>query len=147
MILDFDQLGEFRNQLTMVDGSFDPIHEGHIEYFRQAAELGFPVLCNIAPDAWTSTKHKVLLPQSSRAQVIDAIRFISYVHESNRPTSEIIQQVRPLVLVKGKDWEKRGGIPATELAVCESHGIRIVYLDSVRNSSSLLLAEYAKGSV
>ncbi|NBX51841.1 hypothetical protein EBT25_18345, partial [bacterium] len=46
MILSFEALSQYENQLTMVDGSFDPLHEGHIEYFRLASELGFPVICN-----------------------------------------------------------------------------------------------------
>ena len=34
----------------MVDGGFDPLHEGHIAYFAAAAELGVPVLCNLASE-------------------------------------------------------------------------------------------------
>ena len=64
--------------VTMVDGGFDPIHAGHVEYFRAAAELGAPVLCNISSDHWVSRKHTPLLPQDERAAVIDAFRWISF---------------------------------------------------------------------
>jgi nicotinic acid mononucleotide adenylyltransferase len=43
----FDALKEYRGRVAMVDGAFDPLHRGHIEYFRAAAELGLPLLCNL----------------------------------------------------------------------------------------------------
>ena len=64
----------------MVDGAFDPLHRGHIEYFRAARELGVPLLCNVASDRYVRTKHPPLLPEDQRAAVIDAIRFIDYMH-------------------------------------------------------------------
>ena len=35
----------------MVDGAFDPLHQGHVEYFNRAREIGGALLCNIAPEA------------------------------------------------------------------------------------------------
>jgi hypothetical protein len=42
VILDFDQLAAYRGTVAMVDGAFDPLHRGHIEYFRAARERGLP---------------------------------------------------------------------------------------------------------
>jgi bifunctional ADP-heptose synthase (sugar kinase/adenylyltransferase) len=125
----------------MTDGSFDPLHEGHIAYFEAAARLGLPVLCNIAPDSWTLGKHPVLLAQSRRASVIDAIRYISYVHCSTSTTQSVLERLRPVTYVKGRDWLDRGGIPSDEQALCERCGIQVVYLDTVKNSSSRLIHE------
>ena len=47
MIIAFDQLHTLAGQVGMVDGGFDPLHRGHIEYFRSAAQLGVPVLCGL----------------------------------------------------------------------------------------------------
>ncbi|NDI10852.1 MAG: hypothetical protein EBY74_07690, partial [Actinobacteria bacterium] len=47
MILSTADLAQVAGKVVMVDGSFDPLHDGHIEYFRQAAGLGLPVLCNV----------------------------------------------------------------------------------------------------
>ena len=43
MILAFDELHPYRGRVAMVDGAFDPLHKGHVEYFRAAAGLGLPV--------------------------------------------------------------------------------------------------------
>ena len=123
----------------MVDGSFDPLHDGHIAYFQAAAALGMPVLCNIADDSWTITKHPILLPQEQRAQVIDAIRFISFVHISKYSTREVLAQLRPGIYVKGSDWIDRGGVPSAEVELCAKLGIRIRYVETVLNSSTTLI--------
>ena len=78
MIIETAQLGDYGGQVAMVDGSFDPLHDGHIAYFRGAAEFGIPVLCNVASDSWTVTKHQVLLSQVQRGAVIDAIEVVKH---------------------------------------------------------------------
>jgi cytidyltransferase-like protein len=142
MIVDSRGLSELARKVVMVDGSFDPLHDGHIAYFAEAAALGMPVLCNIAPDSWTQSKHRILLPQAVRAVVIDAIRYVSYVHASELTTNEVLQLLKPRMYVKGNDWLARGGIPATEQATCTANGIEVVYVDTVRNSSSRILRDW-----
>ncbi len=128
--------------VAMVDGSFDPIHEGHIAYFQAAAELGYPVLCNIAPDVWTMKKHKVLLSQEQRSIVIDALRCIQFVHAAQISTLDVLNFLQPAVYVKGSDWMVRGGIPQEEQQLCDAIGIEVKYLDTILNSSSNLLKKW-----
>jgi cytidyltransferase-like protein len=125
----------------MVDGAFDPLHRGHIEYFRAASELGVPLLCNVASDAYVRTKHPPLLPEDQRAAVVDAIRFITYTHINGADTETILRQLRPRYYVKGSDWV--GRLPADQVTICRDHGIEIVYLDTVLDSSSRILQEFA----
>ena len=39
MIVDSRGLAELARKVVMVDGSFDPLHDGHIAYFEAAAAL------------------------------------------------------------------------------------------------------------
>jgi cytidyltransferase-like protein len=142
MILSFDELKGLRGQVAMVDGAFDPLHQGHIEYFRAASELGAPLLCNVASDRYVSTKHRPLLSENQRAIVIDAIRYVSYTHIYQIDTETVLRQLRPRFYVKGSDWRDR--LPAEQIAICLEHNIEIVYLDTVLDSSSRLLSEYCK---
>ena len=143
MILSNGDLDSFGIDVVMVDGSFDPIHNGHIEYFREASQLGLPVLCNVAPDSWTQNKHRVLLPVSQRVVVLDAIRYISFVTVSDISTAESLRKIRPKIYVKGSDWLSRGGIPAEEKEICELHHIKVIYLNTLHNSSSSLLSNFS----
>ena len=143
MILDFDQLAGYRGTVAMVDGAFDPLHRGHIEYFRAARELGLPLLCNVASDRYVRTKHRPLLPEDQRAAIIDAIRYIDYVHIYQIDTETVLRQLRPRYYVKGSDWRERG-LPPEQAVICREHGTEIVYLDTVLDSSSRLLKEYCE---
>ena len=143
MIVTTDQLHKYVGQLAMVDGSFDPLHDGHIEYFRAAAAVGHPLLCNIASDKWTSSKHRVLLSQQQRGVVIDAVKYVSFVHLSATTTLHVLELLQPKVYIKGSDWVARGGVPSDEKEICQKLGIEIMYLDTVTNSSSRLLAEWS----
>jgi cytidyltransferase-like protein len=130
------------SEVAMVDGGFDPIHDGHIDYFREASELGSPVLCNVSSDAWVETKHPPLLGHMQRARIIDAIRYIDYVHVSETSTAEVLETLVPEMYVKGVDWE--GRLSAEETELCRALGIQIVFLDTVSESSSRILSAYAE---
>jgi glycerol-3-phosphate cytidylyltransferase-like family protein len=143
MLLTTDQLPQYCRQVAMVDGSFDPIHDGHIGYFKAASELGVPLLCNVAPDSWTVTKHPVFLEQQQRGVVLEAIRYITYVHLSDLATVEVLRLLKPKFYVKGNDWVDRGGVPQVEADVCVELGIEVVYLPTVTNSSSKILHDFA----
>lgn len=140
MILAFEQLKEYRKKVAMVDGAFDPLHRGHIEYFRAAAEqLDVPLLCNVASDRYVWSKHPPLLPEDQRAAIVDAIRFISYTHVNQFDTETILRELQPKYYVKGRDWD--GRLPPEQVKICREHGIEVVYLDTVVDSSTRILNE------
>ena len=143
MIVATDELQRLRGAVTMVDGGFDPLHAGHIAYFRAAAELALPVLCNVSSDEWVGRKHPPLLPQAERGAIIDAIRWIDHVHLSSTSTAEVLALLEPRTYAKGADWE--GRLPPEEEALCAERGIEIVYLDTVLDSSTAILERYADG--
>ena len=146
MILSFEDLKKYRKQVAMVDGAFDPLHRGHIEYFRAAAErLDVPLLCNVASDGYVRTKHPPLLPEDHRAAVVDAIRFISYTHVNQFDTETILRELQPKYYVKGKDWD--GRLPPEQVRICAEYSIGVVYLDTVVDSSSRILKSYTENQI
>ena len=141
MILTFGELRNHRHQVAMVDGAFDPLHQGHIEYFRAAVDaVDVPLLCNVASDLYVRSKHPPLLPEDQRAAIVDAIRHISYTHINPFDTETILRELRPKYYVKGKDWE--GRLPPDQVRICAEHGIGVVYLDTVIDSSTRILEQF-----
>jgi bifunctional ADP-heptose synthase (sugar kinase/adenylyltransferase) len=140
MIVPTDELPSLAGKVTMVDGGFDPLHPGHVGYFRAAAGLGCPVLCNVSGDGWVGRKHQPLLPEDERVIVVDAIRYIDYTHLSRTNTKDVLERLRPRYYAKGSDWE--GRLPAEELEICARNGTEVVFLDTVTHSSSRILDEY-----
>jgi cytidyltransferase-like protein len=140
LIVATDDLAGLRGQVAMVDGGFDPLHDGHVAYFRAAKELGVPVLCNISGDHYVSGKHPPLLREDQRAIVIDAMRFVDYTHVSQTTTEAILEAAVPLMYVKGADWN--GRLPEAQVALCARLGIEIVFVDTMRDSSTRILESY-----
>jgi D-beta-D-heptose 7-phosphate kinase / D-beta-D-heptose 1-phosphate adenosyltransferase len=148
MIVTTDQLSRYRGEVAMIDGGFDPLHAGHVEYMREAAGLGAPVLCNVSSDDWVGRKHPPLLEQAERVKLVDAIRYVDYTHPSSIPTVAVLRELRPRFYVKGADW--RGRLPDDEVAACEELDIEPVFLDTVLDSSTRILERYTsalQGSV
>ncbi|MBI1847680.1 MAG: adenylyltransferase/cytidyltransferase family protein [Candidatus Rokubacteria bacterium] len=140
MIVAFEDLPRYRRQVAMVDGGFDPLHAGHLEYFRQAGALGLPLLANVASDEYVRTKREPLLPAAQRAAIVDALRAIAYTHVNTRDTEAVLEQLRPRYYVKGRDWQ--GRLPPAQAMICATHQIEIVYLDAVLDSSTDILRRY-----
>lgn len=144
MIVEFDELKNYCGRVAMVDGAFDPIHKGHIEYFRRAAELGVPLLCNVASDRYVGTKHPPFLPEDQRAAIIDAIEYITYTHINQHDTETVLRELRPKYYVKGSDWD--GRLPPEQVRICAELGIEIKYLDTVIDSSTSVLQKFLEKS-
>ena len=142
VLLTFDQLTAHRGKVAMVDGAFDPLHAGHIAYFVEASKLGIPLLCNVASDVYVSTKHPPLLNEEQRVVVVDAIKYVSFAHINHHDTETILEELRPRYYVKGSDW--RAKLPVRQIEICNSLGIEIVYLDTVRDSSSRILQRFSE---
>ena len=43
-------------EVVLVTGGFDPLHSGHIEYFKSAKELGDELVVGINSDEWLTRK-------------------------------------------------------------------------------------------
>jgi cytidyltransferase-like protein len=39
-------------KVVLVTGGFDPLHSGHIEYFKEAKQLGDKLIVGLNSDAW-----------------------------------------------------------------------------------------------
>jgi cytidyltransferase-like protein len=140
VVVTADGLSALSGKVAMVDGGFDPLHGGHVAYFRAAAELGAPLLCCVAPDSWVRRKHPPLLEQADRVALIDAIRYVDYTYPSPSSTEDVLRALRPRYYVKGADW--KGRLPAEQERICSGLGIEIVFLDTVLDSSTAILRRY-----
>ena len=69
---------------VIVTGGFDPIHSGHIEYFKAARELGSILFVGLNSDQWLARKKgKVFMPIEERKAVIESIRYVGHVFTFN----------------------------------------------------------------
>lgn len=126
---------------VLADGCFDPVHEGHVAYLNAAAAEGDYLIVNMATDReiWEKRpKVGPFLPEAVRKNLLENLKPVSKVVVWD--TKEALEKERPDIYVKGSDW--RGRLPEAEQSICDRLGIKVVFLDTVTNSSSRLLEKF-----
>ena len=66
--------------VVIVTGGFDPLHSGHIEYFKAAKELGDELHVGLNSDEWlTRKKGRPFMPFAERAKVIESLSVVDRI--------------------------------------------------------------------
>jgi len=143
MIVTKKDFQKLLNKVAMVDGCFDPLHVGHVEYFKQAKKLGLPLFCNMRSDQYirNTKKRNTILPEKQRANLIDSLKYIDYVYICDTSTADTLSSLIPRFYVKGDDWKKRA-LPEEEQKICHTNNIKIKYLDTVLDSSTNIVKKF-----
>jgi D-beta-D-heptose 7-phosphate kinase/D-beta-D-heptose 1-phosphate adenosyltransferase len=67
-------------KIVLVTGGFDPIHSGHIEYFKSAKKLGDKLIVGVNSDAWlTRKKGHPFMPWKERANIVYHLEMVDDV--------------------------------------------------------------------
>ena len=68
------------NKIVVVSGGFDPIHSGHIEYFKAARLLGDMLIVALNSDQWlVNKKGKFFMPFEERSNIISHLKVVDRV--------------------------------------------------------------------
>ena len=94
--------------MVFTNGCFDLLHSGHTRYLAQAAELGDLLVVGLNSDASVRAIKDPPRPirgQEERAETLAALASVDFVVVFDEETPlNLIERVRPDVLVKGGDW-------------------------------------------
>ena len=67
-------------KIIVVSGGFDPIHSGHIAYFKSAKEHGDKLIVALNSDHWLENKKgKAFMPFIERKEIIENLRSVDQV--------------------------------------------------------------------
>ncbi|RYC71992.1 D-glycero-beta-D-manno-heptose 1-phosphate adenylyltransferase [Spirosoma sordidisoli] len=103
-----DQWRANGEQIVFTNGCFDIVHLGHIDYLEKARQLGDRLILGLNTDASVSCIKGPLRPvvnEYARARLMAALAFVDAVTLFGEPTPlELIEAVRPDILVKGDDY-------------------------------------------
>jgi D-beta-D-heptose 7-phosphate kinase/D-beta-D-heptose 1-phosphate adenosyltransferase len=96
-------------RIVFTNGCFDLIHPGHLHYLRAAHRLGDVLVVGVNSDRSAQRLGKgpgrPLVREGDRAEVLAALEMVDLVALFDQDTpAELIELVRPDVLVKGGDW-------------------------------------------
>ncbi len=132
----FFELTEISNKacagkrIVFVSGNFNTVHPGHLRLLRFAAECGDFLVVGVADNHTVG----VLVPEELRLDGIRAISFVDYAFIMNTPPEVLIRQMKPQVVVKGKEHEAHFN---PEQGAVESYGGKLLFSSGEMRFSSV----------
>jgi D-beta-D-heptose 7-phosphate kinase/D-beta-D-heptose 1-phosphate adenosyltransferase len=98
-------------KIVFTNGCFDLIHLGHVKYFRFAKEQGDLLVVGVNTDASIRRlkgEKRPIVGEEDRVDVLQELESIDYLVLFDEDTPmQLIQSIRPDVLVKGADYAKQ----------------------------------------
>ena len=136
--------------IIIVSGGFDPIHSGHIEYFKAAIKHGDKLVVALNSDQWLENKKgKFFMPFNERKAIIESISYVDEVIDfkddeigSCIHALEKAKNIYPndkLFFANGGD---RNNLNIPEMSVSDIEFIFSVGGDDKKNSSSWILKNW-----
>jgi cytidyltransferase-like protein len=130
-------------KIVCVSGYFDPIHIGHIEYFKKSKEIGTKLMVIVNNDDQAILKKgKAFMPCDERMEIIRELKCVDIVVKSvdtDRTVCNTLATVdpKPDYFCNGGD-QNNNTIP--EGPVCEKRGIELRdgFGDKIQSSSWLI---------
>lgn len=111
-----------------VSGGFDPVHKGHIKYFKEAKKLGNELTVILNSDRFLMEKKGfVFMPFRERKTILESIKYIDKVIpcvDKDKTVCETLKRLKPNIFVNGGD-RTRKNIP--EKDTCKKHNIKMMF--------------------
>ncbi|MHA1868728.1 MAG: adenylyltransferase/cytidyltransferase family protein [Candidatus Heimdallarchaeaceae archaeon] len=127
--------------IVAASGYFNPLHAGHVEYFKLAKALGDTLIVILNNDEQLKLKgRKPFMPLEERKKILEAIKYVDEVFisiDKDKSVCKSLEKIRPDIFAKGGD---RFAHEIPEKQVCKELGIVIVdgLGDKIQSSSKLI---------
>lgn len=133
--------------VVFTNGCFDLVHSGHVELLTAAAAEGDRLILGLNSDrsvARLKGPTRPIQPQLNRARILGALRMVDLIviFDQDSPI-ELIEAIRPDVLVKGADYTVDQVVGAEHVV---GYGGRVKLVPLVAGQSSTRLIETARAS-
>lgn len=136
-------------KIVLVTGGFDPLHSGHIEYFKAAKELGDRLIVGVNSDAWLERKKgRAFMPSYERVSIIENLKMVDGVilfNDNDGTAIEAIKNIKQLYPTDTIIFANGGDRTATNIP--EAILTDVIFKFGVggedkKNSSSWILDEW-----
>ena len=92
-------------RVILVTGGFDPLHSGHIAYFKAAKALGDHLVVGLNSDEWlTRKKGRPFMPFEERAAIIKELSCVDEVIGFNDDDDSACNAIMQVLQTKGSSW-------------------------------------------
>ena len=94
------------NKVVLVTGGFDPLHSGHIAYFKAARELGDHLVVGVNSDAWLGRKKgRAFMPFKERCAIIKELACVDEVIGFNDDDDSACAAIYTVLATRGSSWK------------------------------------------
>jgi rfaE bifunctional protein nucleotidyltransferase chain/domain len=132
-----DRLKREGKKVVFTNGCFDILHAGHTRYLREARKLGDALILALNSDSSVRSikgPMRPIVPESERAEVVGALDSVDYVTVFDELTPlELIEFLRPDVIVKGGDWSEKDIVGAETV---RKWGGRVAIMPQIEGAST-----------
>lgn len=132
-----DRLKREGKKVVFTNGCFDILHAGHTRYLREARKLGDALILALNSDSSVRSikgPMRPIVPESERAEVVGALDSVDYVTVFDELTPlELIEFLRPDVIVKGGDWSEKDIVGAETV---RKWGGRVAIMPEIEGAST-----------
>ena len=105
------QIKTLGKRIVFTNGCFDILHAGHVKLLQDAAGLGDMLVVAVNSDSSVKSlkgEKRPIIAQDHRASVVAGLESVDFVVIFDEPDPfSIIEQIKPDVLVKGGDWDRK----------------------------------------
>ena len=92
-------------KIVLCTGGYDPLHSGHIAYFKAARELGDRLVVGLNSDDWlTRKKGRPFMPFEERAAIIKELSVVDEVIGFNDSDNSACAAIMQVLSTKGSSW-------------------------------------------
>jgi rfaE bifunctional protein kinase chain/domain len=133
-VIDIRQAAGDCSRIVFVWGIFNVIHSGHLRLLNFAATCGDFLVVGVFDDK----KSGVMVPEHLRLEGVQAINLINYSFVLRVPPEDFIAQLKPSVVVKGKEHELHFN---PEQSIIKSYGGRLLFSSGEIQFSSMNLLQ------
>ena len=93
-------------KMILVTGGFDPLHSGHIAYFKAARELGDHLVVGLNSDDWlTRKKGRPFMPVEERATIVKELECVDEVITFNDDDNTACLAIGYVLQTKASSWK------------------------------------------
>lgn len=128
--------------IAFANGVFDVLHVGHVRYLQDASKVADVLVVAVNGDdsvRMLKGEGRPLMPESERAELVAAIKGVSYVtifHE--RSPAHLLQTLKPDFQCKGTDYTA-DSVPEAEIV--RAYGGKVVIAGDPKDHSTTAFLE------
>jgi rfaE bifunctional protein nucleotidyltransferase chain/domain len=139
---ELERLRSEGKKIIFTNGCFDILHVGHARYLKEAKKIGDVLVLALNSDASVRAikgGKRPLIPENERAEMVASLEAVDYVTVFSEITPlELIEYLKPDVLVKGGDWAEENVVGREAVAKWGGH---VIIIPEIKGASTTNIVE------